>query len=118
MKKVLITTLLCTFSVSSMYAQVADTQWRNKPIQCGTTEEVVDTLKGVGEDPFVWMDGKATNSKGVSADTRFVIAMNPKTLGWTLLEFVQSGTMVCILGSGQSKINMNTLDEKKKGIDI
>ena len=119
MKKIfLITTflLLSTFSINTQ-TKSPNTGWVMKPAQCGNADVVIESLKSSGEDPFIWMDGRSMAVEGIFLNTRFVLAMNTKTLTWTLLEFTKDNKFACVLGSGKGTINMNT-DLNKKGIDL
>ncbi len=109
--------LLNTFSVNAQ-TKSPNTGWVMKPAQCGNADVVIESLKSAGEDPFIWMDGRSVSVEGIFLNTRFVVAMNTKTLSWTLLEFTKNNKFACILGSGQGTINMNTEINKKKGIDL
>ena len=119
MKKIfLITTflLLSTFNINAQ-TKSPNTGWVMKPTQCGNANVVIESLKSSGEDPFIWMDGRSMAVEGIFLNTRFVLAMNTKTLTWTLLEFTKDNKFACVLGSGKGTINMNT-DLNKKGIDL
>ena len=119
MKKIfLITTflLLSTFSINAQ-TKSPNTGWVMKPAQCGNADTIIQSLKSAGEDPFIWMNGRSMSVEGIFLNTRFVLAMNKKTLTWTLLEFTKNNKFACVLGSGKGMVNMNT-DLNKKGIDL
>tara|TARA_R100000742_G_C4279216_1_gene103238 strand:+ start:2409 stop:2765 length:357 start_codon:yes stop_codon:yes gene_type:complete len=116
-KIILIITFLLTLNIYSVNAQPT-TGWVMKPTQCGNADVVIEGLKSAGEDPFVWMNGRSMSVEGIFLDTRFVLAMNTKTLDWTLLEFTRDNKFACVLGSGNGTINMNTEINKKKGVDL
>ena len=119
MKKIFLITifqLLSTFSINAQ-TKSPNTGWVMKPAQCGNADVVIESLKSSGEDPFIWMDGRSMAVEGIFLNTRFVLAMNTKTLTWTLLEFTKDNKFACVLGSGKGTINMNT-DLNKKGIDL
>ena len=119
MKKIFLVTIFLLLSTFSTNAQTKSptTGWVMKPTQCGNADDVIENLKSAGENPFIWMDGRSMAVEGVFLNTRFVLAMNKKTLTWTLLEFTKDNKFACVLGSGKGMINMNT-DLNKKGIDL
>ena len=88
------------------------TYWASKPIQCSTPDEVVELMKKYGEVPTIIFEGTTALPNGVQSSSRFVVAMNPKTETWTLLEFT-GPTQACILGAGTGKVS---LGEKKTEI--
>ena len=121
MKKIFLVTtflLLSTFSVNAQQTKSPTTGWVMKPAQCGNADTVIQGLKDFGEDPFIWMDGRSMAVECIFLNTRFVLAMNKKTLTWTLLEFTKDNKFACVLGSGKGMINMNTEINKKKGVDL
>ena len=119
MKKMFLTTIFLLLSTFSTNAQTKspNTGWVMKPAQCGNADTIIQSLKSAGEDPFIWMNGRSMSVEGIFLNTRFVVAMNTKTLNWTLLEFTKDNKFACVLGSGTGTINMNT-ELNKKGIDL
>ena len=85
--------------------------WAQKPIQCSTMEEIIELMKRFGEIPTIIMEGQTGLPNGIVSKSKFVVAMNPKTETWTLLEFVND-EQACILGSGEGNVSLG----KKKGI--
>jgi len=87
------------------------TYWASKPIQCSTPDEVVELMKKYGEVPTIIFEGSTAMPSGNQSSSRFVLAMNPKTETWTLLEFT-GPTQACILGAGKGSVSLG----KKQGI--
>ena len=106
MKKIFLITIFLLLSTFSINAQTKspNTGWVMKPAQCGNADVVIESLKSSGEDPFIWMDGRSMAVEGIFLNTRFVLAMNTKTLTWTLLEFTKDNKFACVLGSGKGTI--------------
>ena len=77
--------------------------WAGKPVQCGTTQEIIDLVSKYGEMPLVHFEGNVATPDGNTTVSRFVIAINQENETWTLLEFT-GPDQGCILGSGKGKI--------------
>ena len=106
MKKLLMGALLL-LPLSAFAQENSDVPiyWASKPIQCSTPEKVVELMKKYGEVPTIIFEGNTGSPDGSQTPSRFVIATNPKTKTWTLLEFT-GPTQGCILGSGQGEFNI------------
>lgn len=89
--------------------------WASKPIQCTTAAQMVPMMKRFGENPLIYMDGKVKMPDGTESTVKIVLAQNPKTHTWTLLEFTEAkpgeetdpNEQVCILAYGKGMINFN-----------
>ena len=84
--------------------------WAQKPVQCSTSDQIVELMKRFGEVPTIILEGETGLPNGFKSPSKFVIAMNPETETWTLLEFVNDA-QACVLGSGKGKISLG----KKRG---
>ena len=91
--------------------QMPTTYWAQKPIQCSNMETLVNMVSKYGEVPTIIMDGQTGFPNGVSTPSKFVIAMNPETETWTLIEFV-SDEQACVLGSGEGNIALGKPTDK------
>ena len=80
------------------------TYWASKPIQCSTPEEVAKLAAKYGESPTIILDGSTGFPNGMITASKFVIAYNPKSETWTLIEF-SGEDQACILGSGKGNIS-------------
>jgi len=115
MKKLMMTVALLLLPLSGFAQDLSQelpeqqkpplTYWASKPIQCSTPEEIVELMKKYGETPAIVFEGSAALPNGVQSPSRFVVAMNPKTETWTLLEFT-GPTQACILGAGTGKVSL------------
>ena len=82
---------------------IAQPYWAQKPVQCGTHEEIINITKRFGEIPFLILDkGLSMNNTGQFVKTRLVVAHNQETGSWTLIEFPVGQAVACILSSGSS----------------
>jgi hypothetical protein len=84
-------------------------EWRSKPIQCGTLEEVGIILQQMGEEYLL-------NGKGVSFDEdleKFSVQVglwtNQETGSWSILE--TDGEEACVLAFGDD-LRFDLLDKK------
>ena len=91
--------------------QMPTTYWATKPVQCSNMETLINMTKSYGEVPTIIMDGQTGFPNGVTTPSKFVIALNPKTETWTLIEFV-SDEQACVLGSGQGNIALGKPQDK------
>jgi len=110
MKKLLMGVLLL-LPLSAFAQEDAPIYWAQKPLQCSTTDGIIELVKKYGEVPTIILDGVTALPNGATSPSKFIIAMNSKTKSWTLLEFTQ-GDQACILGSGEGDITFG-----KRGID-
>ena len=102
MKKLLMGVLLL-LPLSAFSQEDAPIYWASKPLQCSTTDGIIELVKKYGEVPTIILNGVTALPNGATSPSKFVIAMNPKTKSWTLLEFTQ-GDQACILGTGEGDI--------------
>ena len=86
--------------------------WAQKPIQCSSIQELVDTAKKYGESPTIVLEGNSVFPSGLETNSRFVIATNPLTKTWTLMEFLIEHDQGCILGTGTGDITIKSLGTK------
>ena len=91
--------LLCVAMLGCSPA-FAEPYWTQKPVQCGTAQEMIDITMRFGEAPTVIMEGKTMNTTGALTKSKLVIAHNKDTETWTLLEFTDKDTG-CILNTGR-----------------
>ena len=77
----------------------AKSYYTEKPVICGTVEDIVGTSKNFGEIPILKGEGTSINDNGTLASSQYVIAFNRETETWTLIEFLSTGH-VCVLGTG------------------
>jgi len=97
--------VILLFSVAPLHNLNAAPQWANKPIQCASPQEVMDLLKGYGEEPYIYFEGSTTRPSG-SFPSTFLITRNSKESTWTLVEMPDS-EQACILGAGRGEIKIN-----------
>ncbi len=91
--------------------QMPTTYWAQKPVQCSNMETLINMTKQYGEVPTIIMDGQTGFPNGVTTPSKFVIALNPTTETWTLIEFV-SDEQACVLGSGKGNIALGRPADK------
>ena len=93
-------------SVVPLHNAIAAPQWAQKPIQCGTVEEVLNLVNSYGEQPYIFFEGKTSRPDvGATLDTKFVITMNSEEKNWTLIE-IPDDEQACILGAGKGELNI------------
>ncbi len=105
--------ILAIISLTIAYSEeIFASDWRTKPVQCGTLEEVGVLLVEMGEEYLL-------NGKGISYDTdlkRFLIQVgvwvNLETGTWSILE--TDGTEACVLAFGD-ELSFDLLDRNKPG---
>ena len=95
--------LLLPLSAFAQEDADAPIYWAQKPLQCSTTDGIIELVKKYGEVPTIILNGVTALPNGAASPSKFVIALNPKTKSWTLLEFTQ-GDQACILGTGEGDI--------------
>lgn len=106
MKKLLMGVLLLLLPLSATAQETeAPNYWASKPIQCSTPDKVVELMKKYGEVPTIIFEGTTGLPNGTETPSRFVLAMNPQTETWTLLEFT-GPTQACILGAGKGNVSL------------
>ena len=91
--------------------QMPTTYWAQKPVQCSNMETLINMTKKYGEVPTIIMDGQTGFPNGITTPSKFVIALNPTTETWTLIEFV-SDEQACVLGSGKGNIALGRPADK------
>ena len=84
----LATVLLLAFASLAATAQTK----LNKELVCDETDEVFKYVQDRYQEQPVWI--------GVTDKTMTMLAQNPKTGTWTLIQF--NDKLACILGSGKS----------------
>jgi len=97
--------VILLFSVVPLHNINAEPVWANKPMQCATLDEVIKLTKILEEEPFIYFEGLSTRPEG-NFLTKFLITLNRKTNGWTLIE-IPDEDQACILGAGQGEIKFN-----------
>ena len=70
----------------------------------------VDFMKQYGEVPTIILEGTTAMPSGNVSPSKFVIAMNPVSETWTLLEFT-GPTQACILGAGKGNVSLGKKNE-------
>ena len=100
--------VLLLLPLSAFAQEDAPIYWASKPLQCSTTDGIIELVKKYGEVPTIILNGVTALPNGATSPSKFVIALNPKTKTWTLLEFTQ-GDQACILGSGTGDITIKSL---------
>jgi len=99
MKKLLASVLLLP---TLAFAQTANSEFKqiDKPVTCGDTKTIFNTLKNVGEEP-VWV-GRLEKSK-------VVVWVDTDKQGWTIVQYM--GNIACIIdvGQGYSVSNKNLI---------
>ncbi len=77
------------------------TEWRTKPVQCGSAESAQEILKDHGEEPLV---GGLTNIRGPDDRENFMypfyLFVNQDTGTFTIFEHHVVTNEVCIIGYG------------------
>ena len=92
----------------------ASTTYRSqKPVICGTEDEIIELVKEQGEEPFLKGEGLSMQENGTYLNSSYIIGFNQKTGSWTLIELL-SHVHACILGNG-NKLQMFT---QEKGINL
>jgi len=89
MKKLLASVL---FLPTLAFAQTANPEFKqiDKPVTCGDTKTIFDTLKNAGEEP-VWI-GRLEKSK-------MILWIDTDKQGWTIIQYV--GNLACVIDVGQ-----------------
>ena len=75
--------------------QMPTTYWAQKPVQCSNMETLIEMTKKYGEVPTIIMDDQTGFPNGITTPSKFVIALNPTTETWTLIEFVSDEQSSC-----------------------
>ena len=91
--------LLCVAMLGCSPA-FAQPYWTQKPVQCGSAQEMIDITLRFGEAPYIKLEGTTMNTTGALTKSKIVVAYNDKTETWTLLEFTSADTG-CILNTGR-----------------
>ena len=107
MKILLLSGLLYNTGVLAQEEQ-PEVTWAQKPIQCSSIQELVEMAKKYGESPIIVLEGNSGFPNGSKTNSRFVIASNPTTKTWTLMEFLIEHDQGCILGVGKGDINFTS----------
>jgi len=93
-----------------------------KIVTCDTYDKRSKNLKGYGEFPLVWMDGKSITPDVKEMNSKFIISFNKDTSTWTLLEVFtgkDGNDYACLLGQGKSRIFFNQLGAlERPGTDL
>lgn len=97
--------ILLLFLVAPLHNLSAAPIWANKPIQCGSLEEVLELVKRLDEEPYIYFEGLSNRPDGQFL-SKFVITQNKETKGWTLIE-IPDVDQACILGAGVGEIKFN-----------
>lgn len=84
----------------SPFSANAEPYWAQKPVQCGTQDELVAMAVKFGETPKLVFKGLAMGPNGVGYNAQYVLATNDEERTWTLFEMV-SEDMSCIIGAGK-----------------
>ena len=111
MKVLLLSGLLYNTGVLAQEEQ-PEVTWAEKPIQCSSIQELIETAKKYGESPTIVLEGSSVFPNGLKTNSRFVIATNPLTKTWTLMEFLIEHDQGCILGTGTGDITINPIGTK------
>jgi len=110
MKKVMLSILpALLFST----AVTAEPYWASKPVQCGSTEEIIAMSRAYGQQPSVIFEGVSILPNGHGQKSKFIIATNERKGTWTLFEFPHGSDMGCVLGSGSEHVTLVTNSTKK-----
>ena len=109
--------ILLMISLGLLYScspVAASTTYRSqKPVICGTVDEIIELVKEQGEEPFLKGEGISMQENGTYLNSSYIIGFNQKTGSWTLIELLAHGH-ACILGNG-NKLQIFTLE---KGINL
>lgn len=99
MKKLLASVL---FLPTLAFAQTANPEFKqiDKPVTCGDTKTIFDTLKNAGEEP-VWV--------GRLAKSKVVVWVDTDKQGWSIVQYM--GDIACVIdvGQGYSVSNKNLI---------
>lgn len=91
--KIIITAFLLMFSTTVMSQQAPGMNELQKPVYCSSFVDLVNFLKN---DPYnevpIWV------AKDGQDESRYVLFINPRTGGWTLIQF--GAVTGCVLGAG------------------
>ena len=109
--------ILLMISLGLLYScspVAANTNYRSeKPVICGTVDEIIELVKEQGEEPFLKGEGISMQENGTYLNSSYIIGFNQKTGSWTLIELLSHGH-ACILGNG-NKLQIFT---QQKGINL
>ena len=81
-----------------------DPYWAVKPVQCTTVQKMIEMVSKYGEVPTIRFEGMVSTPTQPMSVANYVIAMNPNTLTWTLLEFQTGNDQACILATGKGEL--------------
>jgi len=93
----------------------AETEWRQKPVQCGSPDTLIKVITAAGEKALI---GALTDLREPgelqSSLTPVYIFVNTDTGTFTIVEYHLSGEDVCVIGYGTGvDFNVQHLFEKK-----
>ena len=94
--RILVTILVSLFSFSVLAAP----EWRQKPVQCGSSETAMKILEEHNEKAIV---GGLTNVKGPKGNNAyfpFYLFVNSETGTFTIIEYHLDSNEVCVIGYG------------------
>jgi hypothetical protein len=94
--RILVTILLSLFSFSVL----AEPEWRQKPVQCGSSEAAMKILEEHGEKAIVGGLTRIKTHKGVTELQPFYLFVNTDTGTFTVIEYHIDNEEVCILAYG------------------
>ena len=99
MKKLLASVL---FLPTLVFAQTANPEFKqiDKPVTCGDTKTIFDTLKNVVEEP-VWV--------GRLAKSKVVVWVDTDKQGWTIVQYMDNIACIIDVGQGYSVSNKNLI---------
>ena len=84
----------------SPFSANAEPYWAQKPVQCGTQDEMIGMVVKFEETPKLVFQGLAMGPNGVGYNAKYVLATNDEERTWTLFEMV-SEELACIIGAGK-----------------
>lgn len=93
----------------------AETEWRQKPVQCGSPDTLIKVISAAGEKALI---GALTDlrkpGEQQSSLTPVYIFVNTDTGTFTIVEYHINGEDVCVIGYGTGiDFNVQHLFEKK-----
>ena len=100
--------VILLFLVVPLHNLNAAPVWASKPIQCASTEEVMDLVEKMNEEPFIYFEGSSSRPGQGQFISKFLITLNSKSGGWTLIE-IPHEDQACILGAGKGEIKINKM---------
>lgn len=90
MYKLFLGVIIVCVLIANVYAQSITVE---KPITCGATKSVIESLTGKEYDEqLFWV--------GTDEDSRYAVLRNEKSGAWTIIQFNEK--LACVLGAGDS----------------